>query len=576
MKRLITIKLLLAASLFWVAQGGQCVAGSNEVQAAQFRNVFRIPKKTAVRLQAFKADPPEVALGERLFLETRFAQFFFAHSGGNANGVLKQGDPVLEATVTAGSGLPGPFAGMSMNCRACHLVAEQAKRGRGQRSYADYARRSPIPLREDGRKVTARNSLPIVNALINRRADFFLHNDGEFASASNLVKNTFTGRNFGWLPAEQPQAVRHIAHIIRNDDGKGQLAREFGGYSYRKVFSGTDSNIDEDYLIPEEFRVDIGTASDEQILDAIAGAVDAYMRTLRYSRDDQLEYDASPYDVFLEKNKLPRKPAPGQSDQYYALNLMGMLQDLKEPRFVTPADKCFKVLKQEFRFGPRELAGMKAFFARADGGPGSRAKDRSVGNCALCHSAPHFTDFLFHNTGAAQDEYDSIHGDGAFAQLFIPELAQRQTNYDAWLPATLKHPLASGSLCDAPSSEFPGRTDLGLWNVFANPDHPAVQPVLRQLLIGERRPRPPEILLQKTVALFKTPTLRGLAHSDPYLHTGQKDTLEDVVRFYIKSSALARAGGLRNPAPELLDMRLRNEDVENLATFLRALNEDYE
>ena len=31
------------------------------------------------------ADPPQVAVGERLFLETRFAQFFFAHSDGNAN-----------------------------------------------------------------------------------------------------------------------------------------------------------------------------------------------------------------------------------------------------------------------------------------------------------------------------------------------------------------------------------------------------------------------------------------------------------------------------------------------------------
>src|ERR1043165_9820233 len=70
---------------------------------------FRIPKASAVRLQAFKADPPEVALGERLFLETRFAQFFFAHSGGNANAVLKEGDPVLtRSTSASGEALPGP------------------------------------------------------------------------------------------------------------------------------------------------------------------------------------------------------------------------------------------------------------------------------------------------------------------------------------------------------------------------------------------------------------------------------------------------------------------------------------
>src|SRR5256885_4796555 len=116
---------------------------------------FRIPKASAVRLQFFKADPPEVALGERLFLETRFAQFFFAHSHGNANATLTDGDPILTSSQTIeNQSFPGPFAGLSMSCRACHLVAEHNNLGRGHRTYADYARRSPIPAREDGRKFT--------------------------------------------------------------------------------------------------------------------------------------------------------------------------------------------------------------------------------------------------------------------------------------------------------------------------------------------------------------------------------------------------------------------------------------
>jgi hypothetical protein len=41
-------------------------------------------------------------------------------------------------------------------------------------------------------------------------------------------------------------------------------------------------------------------------------------------------------------------------------------------------------------------------------------------------------------------------------------------------------------------------------------------------------------------------------------------------------SDLARAGELRNAASELLDIRLTSDDVEPLAAFLRALNEDYE
>jgi len=78
------------------------------------------------------------------------------------------------------------------------------------------------------------------------------------------------------------------------------------------------------------------------------------------------------------------------------------------------------------------------------------------------------------------------------------------------------------------------------------------------------------------VALFKTPGLRDLGHSDPYLHTGSSRTLEDVVRFYVEASRLARAGSLRNGAVELRRMTIDDSDVVPLAAFLRALDEDYE
>jgi hypothetical protein len=39
---------------------------------------------TAVLAQA-QEDPAEVAIGERLFLETRFAEFFARNSGGDVN-----------------------------------------------------------------------------------------------------------------------------------------------------------------------------------------------------------------------------------------------------------------------------------------------------------------------------------------------------------------------------------------------------------------------------------------------------------------------------------------------------------
>src|SRR5499427_8052455 len=72
-------------------------------------------------------DPAEVAIGERLFREPRFAQFFAAHTGGVVNATLTDGDPVLARTMTAsGTPLAGAFEGSSMSCRTCHMVDEHA------------------------------------------------------------------------------------------------------------------------------------------------------------------------------------------------------------------------------------------------------------------------------------------------------------------------------------------------------------------------------------------------------------------------------------------------------------------
>ena len=83
-------------------------------------------------------------------------------------------------------------------------------------------------------------------------------------------------------------------------------------------------------------------------------------------------------------------------------------------------------------------------------------------------------------------------------------------------------------------------------------------------------------MLDGAVGLFKTPGLRDLGHSGPYFHNGSADTLEEVIDSYIQVSDLARAGALRNAAPELLAIRLSPADVGPLVAFLRALNEDYE
>ena len=92
-------------------------------------------------------DPAEVAIGERLFLETRFAQAYFANP--------QKADPVMDKTLTTNQPLKSPFAGKTMNCRACHLVDEYAKNPlAGMRSYTDYTKRPPVPKRTDNAKTS--------------------------------------------------------------------------------------------------------------------------------------------------------------------------------------------------------------------------------------------------------------------------------------------------------------------------------------------------------------------------------------------------------------------------------------
>jgi cytochrome c peroxidase len=66
---------------------------------------------------------------------------------------------------------------------------------------------------------------------------------------------------------------------------------------------------------------------------------------------------------------------------------------------------------------------------------------------------------------------------------------------------------------------------------------------------------------------FKTPSLRGVAHTAPYMHDGSIATLEEVVEFYNR-------GGGKNPQLDthLIPLGLSNEEVRSLVAFLRALS----
>ncbi len=515
------------------------------------------------------SDPAQILVGERLFLEIRFAQSYYSNPD--------KPDPVLSSTKTTATDLPGAFAGQHMNCRACHMVDEHADNtAAGMRSYADFARRPPIPMRADGRMNAPRNSQQLVNIAIANDAGLAFHFDGQFATMEALVKATLTGRNYGWLAHEQQQAIKHIADVIRSDTDKGELARESGG-DYRTLLQGTSARIPADFRLAQPYRINVDQASDSEIVDAIARLIAAYVNDLAFSRDADGLYDGSPYDQFLIKNGLPRKPAKGQTAIEYSRKLLVALKQLKKPEYISASTR-FDTHQQEFKFGPAELAGLKIFLREA------AVNNQRVGNCISCHAAPDFTDFNFHNTGVSQIEYDAIHGNNKFASLHIPSLSERNASHNDFLPPTMKHPQASGRFIAIPTKQQPGRTDLGLWNVFANPDEPAQQQHLSDLVCSmvskqgglSRDKCSVEQLLPYTVARFKTPGIRDLGHSAPYMHNGMFDTLEAVLAHYMQVSTLARAGKVLNAAPELSAMYLQAEDISMLAAFLRALNEDYD
>jgi cytochrome c peroxidase len=65
---------------------------------------------------------------------------------------------------------------------------------------------------------------------------------------------------------------------------------------------------------------------------------------------------------------------------------------------------------------------------------------------------------------------------------------------------------------------------------------------------------------------FKTPSLRNVAATAPYMHDGSLGTLEDVVRFYDR-------GGIPHDGldPLLRPLGLSDDEVEALVAFLESL-----
>jgi len=141
------------------------------------------------------------------------------------------------------------------------------------------------------------------------------------------------------------------------------------------------------------------------------------------------------------------------------------------------------------------------------------------GRCNDCHgyvaSLPTFTDNKFHNIGVA------MHA-GDFA-----ELARKAAQ-------------SPESLSDLAHS--PGFSELGRFLATKEP---------------------------KDIGAYKTPGLRNIALTAPYMHDGSQRTLEDVIEFYNK-------GGENNPYLDggIRPLNLTAEEKADLVEFLKTLTSD--
>jgi cytochrome c peroxidase len=145
--------------------------------------------------------------------------------------------------------------------------------------------------------------------------------------------------------------------------------------------------------------------------------------------------------------------------------------------------------------------------------------------CVTCHSGPHLSDGGFHNIGVAQaGAHVPSPDDGRFANA--PQL------------------LTSGM--SAASTTWSDDPTEGL---------------RRQEGLSASMP-------ESTRAAFRTPTLRGVAHSAPYMHAGQLPTLAAVIDFYDRGGDTPTTG---TKEASMQPLGLNTEQKADLVAFLESL-----
>lgn len=151
---------------------------------------------------------------------------------------------------------------------------------------------------------------------------------------------------------------------------------------------------------------------------------------------------------------------------------------------------------------------------------------RGKARCAECHTftaaSPFFTDFKFHNTG----------------------VGTKGENFDRLIEEArrLRAAAVGGTPLPSLSSHAAKLSELGRYAVTKRPED---------------------------LGAFKTPGLRDVELTAPYMHDGSEKTLFDVVKFYNR-------GGNRNARLDkrMSPLRLTEPEMNDLVEFLRTLTSD--
>ncbi len=75
---------------------------------------------------------------------------------------------------------------------------------------------------------------------------------------------------------------------------------------------------------------------------------------------------------------------------------------------------------------------------------------------------------------------------------------------------------------------------------------------------------------------FRTPTLRNLSCTQPYMHNGVFETLEEVVDFYNEGGGAGKGLVVDNQTLNSEKLNLTKDEIAKVVTFLKALDEGYE